>query len=255
MNANDTTVGTAPWLERTAGRLTPAERRALLRPLARTHLDNLGGRLRLAVHLDPGRRAYVAPARLTPPDSVLTRAASNRAVKILPPALLNHSYRTYRFGRALGELEGLDVDTELLFAAAMLHDTGLVTPPVGADFTLASSRLAREIAENVGLSTAATEVMQTAITMHHNPRVTLGDGEVAYLLSAGAAVDVVGFRAWRLPPDTLTDAVREHPRTGFKTEFVSAFRQEAARIPEGRARFLHRYGAFTAAIRFAPFDE
>ena len=175
----------------------------------------------------------MAPARLTPPDSVLTRAASNRAVKILPPALLNHSYRTYRFGRALGELEGLDVDTELLFAAAMLHDTGLVTPPVGADFTLASSRLAREVAENVGLSTAATEVMQTAITMHHNPRVTLDDGEVAYLLSAGAAVDVVGFRAWRLPPDTLTDAVREHPRTGFKTEFVSAFRQEAARDPRG----------------------
>jgi len=26
-------------------------------------------------------------------------------------------------------------------------------------------------------------------------------------------------------------------------------------VPEGRARLLHRYGAFAAAIRFAPFEE
>jgi hypothetical protein len=37
--------------------------------------------------------------------------------------------------------------------------------------------------------------------------------------------------------------------------FAEAFRQEAARVPEGRARLLHRYGAFAAAVRFAPFDE
>jgi hypothetical protein len=49
--------------------------------------------------------------------------------------------------------------------------------------------------------------------------------------------------------------VREHPRAGFKTAFTDAFRREAARVPEGRARLLYRYGAFSAAIRFAPFDE
>ena len=58
-----------------------------------------------------------------------------------------------------------------------------------------------------------------------------------------------------LPPATLTDVVREHPRAGFKTVFTEAFRQEAARVPEGRARLLLRYGAITAAIGFAPFDE
>jgi hypothetical protein len=31
-----------------------------------------------------------------------------------------------------------------------------------------------------------------------------------------------------------------------------AFRQEAARVPEGRARVVQRYGAFAAAIKFAP---
>lgn len=100
-----------------------------------------------------------------------------------------------------------------------------------------------------------TEVMQTAITLHYSPSVDLSAGPVAYLLSAGAAVDVIGLRSWELPADTLTDVVRQHPRAGFKTEFTAAFRREAARVPQGRAKLLHRYGALAAAIRFAPFDE
>ena len=254
--ADDTAdVGTAPWVRRTSGRLTTAERRALLRPLARTHAQNAVGRLRLAVGLHPGRDAYVSAARLAPPTSALTRAAEECARRVLPVPLLTHSHRTYVFGRALGELERTDVDTELLFAAALLHDTGLVNPAGAADFTLTSSRLAREVAEQVGLSTDATDTMLTAITQHYTPGVTRDAGPVAYLLAAGAAVDVVGLRSWELPPVTIKEAVRDHPRAGFKTVFTDAFRQEAARVPEGRARLLHRYGAFSAAIRFAPFDE
>jgi hypothetical protein len=50
--------------------------------------------------------------------------------------------------------------------------------------------------------------------------------------------------------DTVTAA---HPRLGFKREFATAFRAEAARVPRGRAAFLRRYGAFDLAIRAAPF--
>jgi hypothetical protein len=255
VNDEAATLGTATWVQQTQGRLTPAERHSLLPPLARTHVLNAIGRLRMFVHLHPGRHTYLPEGRLIAPDTVLTRAARRVAEQTLPPTLLNHSHRTYRFGRALGELEGIDVDTELLFAAAMLHDTGLVDPPADADFTLASSRLAVDVAEEVGLSTAATEVMQTAITMHYTPGVALTAGPEAYLLAAGAAVDVVGLRSWDLPTDTLSDAVRDYPRAQFKTFFSEAFRREAARVPQGRAQFLNRYGAFSAAIRFAPFPE
>ena len=255
VETDDTGVGTASWVERTSGRLTAAERRALLRPLARTHAQNAVGRLRLAVGLAPGRNAYLPPALLAPPSSVLTRAAEECARRVLTEPLLNHSYRSYVYGRALGELEGTDLDTELLFAGALLHDTGLVNPTGTADFTLTSARLARQVAEQVGLSTDATDTLTTAITMHYTPGVTVEAGPVAYLLAAGAAVDVVGLRSWELPPTTIAEVVRAHPRVGFKTVFTEAFRQEAARVPEGRARVLQRYGAFAAAIRFAPFNE
>jgi hypothetical protein len=249
------TVGTADWVQQTSGRLTAAERRALLAPLARVHARNAVGRLRLALRLHPGRHASIPPARLAPPVTVLTRAAERRARGLLPVALLNHSYRTYVFGRALGELEGTDVDSELLFAGSLLHDTGLVSPIGDADFTLASARHARAVADEVGLPSDATDTMLTAITMHHSPGVSIDAGPVAYLLSAGAGVDVAGLRSWELPAATIAEAVREHPRADFKQVFTEAFRQEAARVPEGRARLLMRYGALAAAIRFAPFTE
>ena len=40
MTPAPTDLGTHAWVERTGGRLTAAERRSLLRPLARTHATN-----------------------------------------------------------------------------------------------------------------------------------------------------------------------------------------------------------------------
>jgi hypothetical protein len=209
----------------------------------------------MLLRVNSGRRQAAARTvgRRPKPDSVLTRAAEDDARRRLSPTLLGHSYRTYAFGVALGELEEVDVDREVLFAAALLHDVGLPTPVPQVDFTLASARVAGDIAEQVGLSTAATETLLTAITLHHSPGVTLAHGPVAYLLSAGAGLDVVGLRAWQLPPDLLTAVVAAHPRAGFKREFSAAFRTEASRVPDGRAQLLRRYGAFALAVRTAPF--
>jgi hypothetical protein len=187
------------------------------------------------------------------PDSRLARAAENLARHRLTPALLNHSYRTFAFGTALGRLSRLDVDRDLLFAAAMLHDLGLTSPTSRVDFTMVGARAARDLAEQVGLSSPATDTLLTAITLHHAPGVTPAYGPVAHLLSAGAALDVVGLRSWTVPPHTLSAVTSAYPRLGFKREFIAAFRTEAAHVPGGRAAFLRRYGAFDLAIRLAPF--
>ena len=248
-------VGTSSWVQDTRGWLSASERRGLLGPLAAAHLRNVVGRTRLALHLHPGRHAYVAAERLEAPRTVLARRAEEVAARRLPPVLLHHSRRTYRFGLALGLVTGTEVDEELLYAAALLHDTGLLTSSGDADFTLESTRVARDVAEQVGLPHEATTIVLDAITLHHSPGVGPEHGAVAQLLSAGAAADVTGLGTWLLPDEVLSDAVELHPRDGFKDAFTAAFRDEAVRVPEGRARFLHRYGAFAPAIRLAPFDE
>jgi hypothetical protein len=250
-----TDLGTSSWVDRTSGQLTRAERRSLLPPLARTHAVNAVGRLSMLARLNTGLRAQVDPAQLVPPSSALTQAAVAQAQCRLSPALLNHSYRTFAFGAALGALERRTVDAELLFAAALLHDTGLPTSEKNVDFTRNSARIARDVAEEVGLSPAATETIRTAITLHYNPRVPPEHGPVAYLLAAGAGVDVVGMRSWQLPTDVLASVLEQHPRLGFKGEFTAAFRAEAVRVPRGRAQFLRRYGAFDLAIRLSPFRD
>ena len=247
-----TELGTHGWVERTGGLLTGSERRHLLRPLARTHASNAAGRISMLLRVNSGRRAQVTQGQPAP-DSALTRAAEAFARRRLSPALLNHSYRTYAFGAALADLENVDVDHELLYAAALLHDVGLVTSVPQVDFTRTSARAAREVAEEVGLSTAATDTMRTAITLHHSPGVTRAHGPVAYLLSAGAGLDVIGLRSWQLPRDVLDAVTFTHPRLGFKREFTAAFRAEAAQVPHGRAAFLRRFGAFDLAIKLAPF--
>lgn len=248
-------VGTLAWSTRTGGQLSRAERRALLLPLARTHVENLVGRTSMLLRLDSGRHVQLPARELRVPSSALTRAAEEQAQLRLSPALLNHSHRSYLYGAALAWIERIDVDRELLYAAAMLHDIGLVTPVPGVDFTLASARVARDVAETVGLSTAATTVLRTAITLHHSPDVTLADGPVAYLMSAGAGVDVLGLRSWKLPPDVLQSVVAGRPRCGFTREFRAAWAAEADAVPQGRAQLLRRYGAFDVAVRLAPFAD
>ena len=123
----------------------------------------------MLIHLNSGRRADIDPASFRPPTSALASAAQHEARSRLSPALLNHSYRTYALGVALGALANIGVDRELLFAAAMLHDTGLARPVDSVDFTFASAHVATHVAETVGLSTAATQTIRTAITLHYSP--------------------------------------------------------------------------------------
>src|SRR5881397_1505718 len=59
------------------------------------------------------------------PDTALARAATELLNATSPPALVNHCLRTYQFGTALGERDGLKADAEVLYVGAALHDLGL----------------------------------------------------------------------------------------------------------------------------------
>jgi len=49
----------------------------------------------------------------------------------------------------------------------------------------------------------------------------------AYLLSAGAAVDVFGLRSNEIPDAVRQNVIQEYPRLGFKREFAGLLRAEA----------------------------
>src|SRR3954469_4304124 len=124
------------------------------------------------------------------PDSSLARDAQEAAEDLLTPVLRNHSHRAYAWAAAIAARGGISFDRELLYLAAMFHDTGLPSPVPHVDFTVRSAAVAREFADRHGVPADSREVVTNAIAMHHSPGVGLESGTEAYLMSAGAAVDV-----------------------------------------------------------------
>lgn len=246
-------IGTIGWTERTGGVLSRGERIALARPLLRGHRGIVAGRVAMALRLHAGRRASIDPSRLTPPDSALARDAETAARDLLSPAVLNHSYRSFAWGAALAAVDGIAFDRELFYAAALFHDTGITSPVPDVDFTVRSAAMVRKVLAEHEIGPTAQEVVTNAIALHHTPGVGLDHGPEAFLLSAGAAVDVFGLRSNDVPDPVRAAVVRQYPRLGFKREFAKLFRAEARRVPHGRAWYLHRFALSDITIRLAPF--
>src|SRR5215210_7654101 len=246
-------IGSIGWTERTGGVLTPRECLSLARPLLRGELGILVGRLAMALRMHSGRRRAVDPASLVPPDSTLARDADVAAQDLLTPALLNHSRRAYAWGAAIAGLHEITFDRELLYLAAMFHDTGLPSPVPHVDFTVRSAALAREFTDSHQLPADNRELVASAIAMHYTPGVGLESGAEAYLLSAGAGVDVFGLGSNEIPDAVRRSVIQEYPRLGFKREFAGLLRAEAKQVPRGRAWYLHRFAVSDLSIRLAPF--
>jgi hypothetical protein len=246
-------IGTIDWTERTGGVLTRQERTALMRPLLRAHRDIIAGRIAMALRLHAGRRTSIDPGSLAPPDSASAREAEAAVQELLSPALRNHSYRSFAWGSALAAVDTITFDRELLYLAALFHDTGIPSPVPEVDFTVRSAAVARTFLDAHTVPAKDQRVVTNAIALHHTPGVGLDLGPEAFLLSAGAAVDVFGLRTDHLPDATRAQVVQRYPRLGFKREFAALLRTEADRVPHGRAWYLHRYAFSDIAIRLAPF--
>ena len=248
-------IGSIGWTERTGGVLTARDCLSLAGPLLRGELGILVGRLAMALRLHSGRRSAVDPASLVPPDSSLARDADVAAHDLLTPALVNHSRRAYAWGAAIAALDGITFDRELLYLAAVFHDTGIPSPVPHVDFTVRSAAVAREFTDSHDVPTDDREVVANAIAMHHTPGVSVDSGAEAYLLSAGAAVDVFGLRSSEIPDAVRQSVVQQYPRLGFKREFAGLLRAEAKQVPRGRAWYLHRFAVSDLSIRLAPFRD
>jgi hypothetical protein len=185
----------------------------------------------------------------------LARDAEEAARDLLSPVLVNHSRRAFAWGSAIAALQGITFDRELLFVASMFHDTGLPSPVPHVDFTVRSAELAREFTTRHGVPADSGELVANAIALHHTPGVRPEFGAEAFLLSAGAGVDVFGLRSDQVPDAVRRSVIHELPRLDFKREFSKLWRAEARQVPRGRAWFLHRFALTDLSIRLAPFRD
>ena len=189
------------------------------------------------------------------PDTRACRGAMGVARAYCTEALFNHSVRSFLWGRAVADLDGVEFDSELLFVSAMLHDISLL--PQFDNHTLpfeeAGGHVARVFAAGAGWSTNRGVRAAEVIERHMWPSVDPVADPEGYLLEAGTSVDISGSRAAEIPTDLRVSSLRRWPRAALATEFSACFQDQGRRKPGSRTAALA--DAVSSRLAQHPFDS
>ncbi|MGC5748281.1 HD domain-containing protein [Gluconobacter sp. NFX36] len=169
------------------------------------------------------------------PDSVLGRAITEFIRDTESELLFNHSSRVYFFGALAGQQRELIFSSELLYAAAMFHDIGLMPSHSSKNlrFEVDGANAARDFLQSYKVDPSDIEKVWTGIALHTTPGVPEFMHPVIALTTAGVEMDVLG-----LTYDQYSDAVRDavvtaFPRTPhFKEDIIQAFYEGIRHKPE-----------------------
>jgi hypothetical protein len=180
------------------------------------------------------------------PESATAAAAAALAAAAAPPYLLNHSYRTFLFGRCL--VPAGDVDDEAAFVAAMLHDLGLTDEyATEREFVRSGAELACSFLEKQGWPLERIRLVEGAILRHTN--LVAEEVPVHRVVQAGAGVDVAGLASDQIDSEALSRILSAYPRLDFAKQMRSVFLDEAHRHPDGAFADLER--TVSLSTRFA----
>ncbi|RKF04148.1 hypothetical protein C8N26_0809 [Tenacibaculum lutimaris] len=186
------------------------------------------------------------------PDSKLSKLALEEANELCNPILLYHSYRTFFWSAGIALSEKLHYDKELLFVSSMLHDIGLTDSHNHVCsqqcFANYGGSYADDFVKKNGTENKAT-IIKTAIDMHLYPSVDKKKfGNEAYLLSKGAAMDVIGSHCFQVPTPFIKEVHKTYHRNGFKKDIIETM--ETLNHKENtRADILYKMGFASMASK------
>ncbi|MFJ4467900.1 HD domain-containing protein [Streptomyces sp. NPDC089424] len=178
------------------------------------------------------------------PDTAASAAALELASAYQSPALLNHSVRAYLWAAARAAAQGIDVDSELLYVAALLHDMGLVSEFDNhtLSFEVAGGHVARVFGAGAGWPAERRERLAEVIVRHMWPDVDVSLDPEGHVLCRATALEIVGRDADDFAPEFRAEVLGRHPRLGLATEFLTCFQDQARRKTDSSAAGAVRSG-------------
>ena len=172
------------------------------------------------------RHNHPALQGITIPDSQLGRAITEFVRDTENDLLFNHSSRVFFFGAIAGQQRNLTLNHELLYAAAMFHDIGLVASHSSPNlrFEVDGANQAREFLKSYNVDPSDIDKVWTGIALHTTPGVPEFMHPVIALTTAGVEMDVLGLTYDTYPDDVREAVVAAFPRTPhFKEDIIQAF--------------------------------
>ena len=169
------------------------------------------------------------------PDSPLCRAITEFIRDTETELLFNHSSRVYFFGAIAGQQRGLSVNHELLYAATMFHDIGLMPSHSSPDlrFEVDGANADRDFLQSYHLDPSDIEKVWNGIALHTTPGIPEHMHPVIALTTAGVEMDVLGLTYEQYRDDTREAVVAAFPRSAqFKEDIIQNFYDGIKHKPE-----------------------
>jgi hypothetical protein len=148
--------------------------------------------------------------------------------------LFNHSVRVFVFGAMKGMRQNLKFDPELLYAAALFHDLGLVEAyhTETKRFEVDGADAAREFLKSHGIADPKADLVWEAIALHTTPGIPQYMRPEIALTNAGVLLDVIGIGYDEYTPEQREQVLAAFPRgTNFKNDFIHAQTCSALKKP------------------------
>ena len=120
------------------------------------------------------------------PETAAVREATRLVQQSITPLIYHHSRRVFLFGQIHARRLGITPDPELLYLAAMFHDTGLAAPFSDAEqrFEVDGADHGRKFLLDRGFSAAAADTVWTAIALHTTPGIPDRMGQSPFRFSS-----------------------------------------------------------------------
>lgn len=177
----------------------------------------------------------------TPPATLAARAARSLAAQYHSESMRNHVTRSWLWAEAFAVVEDrIDIDHELLYVSAMLHDIGIVPEfdNVTLSYEEAGGHVAAALATGAGWEADRSRRALEVVIRHNWPSVDPAMDIEGYLLEIGTALDISGARVDFLPAPFIREVLAAHPRLQLAREFGEGVVDQATRKPHTSAHRL-----------------
>lgn len=185
--------------------------------------------------------AHLTLASFAQPDTAAARAALSLATQYHSPTMLNHVLRSWLWAEAFAIIEGrTDIDRELLYVAAVLHDIGLVPEfdNVFRSYEESGGHVAVALTRGAGWDQRRGQRALEVIVRHNWPAVDPDLDLEGYLLEIATGLDISGARPDALPATFIREVLDAHPRLDLAQEFGTGVVDQASRKPHTAAHRL-----------------
>jgi hypothetical protein len=161
------------------------------------------------------------------PDSTIVRQAQELARDVSNDMLFNHVMRCYWFSELFAQLEGANIDSEIVFLSSIFHDLGLTDHAQGPHrFEIESASAARTFLVERDYPTDGAQKVWDNIALH-TWDINLFRDETSRITQLGIAHDVVGIPdAEKLDPSDVAELLRRYPRLNFSRAFHDALEHD-----------------------------